>query len=223
LIFAADVLSAGDAVNRAPTVTPTVTSTATATATGTRTPDAATPVSPPVAPPPTIDVGVDLTGIGAELQLVHSYAGAAPARVTIDTTTRVEVEREIRVFESGSISDCAPDRFAARYVPGRRYLVFANEVTPGDNETLALFPIEGDNIVLHDPLLATSLLGELYMTQGTYDRYFSTVERYDAGYGIAAPTVPLATVLRAIAGLRGEPSVAPPDTGSGGMAALRTD
>lgn len=223
LILLADAVRVGDAVNRAPTATVTSTPTTTPTAAGAVTPPATTPVSPPFASPtPPPYPGVDLTGVGAELSVVRAYAGVAPAHLRIDTRARADLEQRLREIEATRLfSNCTPDRFVARYVVGRRYLVFATEPAHGDIETAALYPVEGDNIVLRDPLLRQSYLGELSMVAKTYRQYFSSLPTYEGSYGLAADRVPLASVLRAVAFLRGDPSIAPPDTGSAGLAAGR--
>jgi hypothetical protein len=59
------------------------------------------------------------------------------------------------------------------------------------------------------------------MEPATYDRYFSGIASNEDRTFITAKRIPLATVLRAVAGLRGDPSIAPPETGSAGLAAWR--
>ncbi len=223
LIFIAQASSVGDGLNRAPTATPTNTETATATATGTPWASVPTPVSPPFLPPtPPPYIGPDLTGVGADLVVERVYVGALPAQIRVDEQARIDLEQQVREMETAlGISDCTADRFVARYVPGRRYLVFATQPAPGDIETAAIFPIEGDRLVLHDPLLAQTYLDELLMGAETYRLYFSGIETYEGQYGIAAPDVPLSSVLGAVAFLRGDPSIAPPDTGSAGLASGR--
>jgi hypothetical protein len=77
-------------------------------------------------------------------------------------------------------------------------------------------------VLLDDPELQRSLNGLLLMQPATADRYFSGVERQPQSGFLTAPNVPLDMVLRAVAGLRGDPRIAPPDTGSAGLAAGRT-
>ncbi len=77
--------------------------------------------------------------------------------------------------------------------------------------------------MLHDPLLTTTFLDTLFVTAAIRARFFADVP---AGIGsndafIEADRVPLDDVLRAVASLRGDASIAPPETGSAGLAALR--
>ena len=70
----------GDGVNRAPTLTPTAPAEATATLSPS---EPRTPVSPPYATPsgplvpPTASVPFDVSGYGATLRVIESYAGSA--------------------------------------------------------------------------------------------------------------------------------------------------
>lgn len=57
------------------------------------------------------------------------------------------------------------------------------------------------------------------MDPAIYDRYFSGIATSEYRQVITADRIPLTRVLRAIAGLRGDPSIAPPETGSAGLVA----
>ena len=82
----------------------------------------------------------------------------------------------------------------------------------------------GADVVLDDPAFARAANDHLYMSPETYQRFFAgvpTSSRYPGEVTLAAGRMPLALVLRAIAFLRGDPSIAPPETGSAGLASGR--
>jgi hypothetical protein len=214
LIFIGDVIEAGDGVNREPTLTPVPTAT--------RSPYS-TPVSPPVSRP-TFDIQVDLNGIGELFDVQREIVGHPGAPFALDGEIRRGIEREIRYINAtGGFSDCEIDRGTFRYIPGARYLVFAGQ-PPGVEFTLTLqrLHVVGADVVFDEP---GSSYAPFVVSRELYDAAFRGIASQPYGESpvleITADRVPLTTVLRAVAYIRGDPSIAPPDTGSAGLASGR--
>jgi hypothetical protein len=238
LIVIGDAIDVGDGIKRAPTITPLPTSTPAPTATATPIfgPHgvAPTPVSPPIADPATFapyaPEGFSLTGYGVMLRTVRTVVGSRDdvpeplAILRIDEETRSEIERELRQREGRHFAtDCAPDAFAFRYTSGARYLVFAGNAQLSEHGLFTLFRlrVDGGDVVLNDPGLPGTEITGLDMTAEQYHRFFEGVEatfQSPEFANITAPRVPLASVIRLIADIRGgDVRVAPPDTGSAGL------
>jgi hypothetical protein len=233
-IVLGDAVEVGGAMNRAPTIAPTATPTVTATV------RAGTPVPTPPSPPQgnyprqpaySTPEGFTLAGFGVTIRTVRAYAGTLPepqAPQHIDKEVRASIEREIREFEAGrGIGDCELGRFTFKFEQGARYLVFATDEEP-EFGLLAIFRLRvvGNDVLLHDPLATTYDPGGIYLSAPIYHRFFAGVGAEMVGgdndiVRITAERVPLAAVLRAIAYVRGDPSIAPPDTGSAGLASGR--
>ena len=216
-IFLAEAVSVGDNISRAPTLTPTFTSTATPGSNAARTP-IPTPPSPPDAPfaPPTASTPFDVSGYGATLRVLNSYTGDVAGLVELDWVSRGYVERAAREQDGGLISSCAPGQFSYRYQAGQQYLVFAGEFEQLGLTTFARFQLDGTDVVVHDPDVTY-----FSMTADTWRRFFTSVpyEPFEnsADGNVTADRVPLASVLRAVAYLRNDPRIYPPDTGSAGL------
>ncbi len=226
LIVLGRAVEVGDAANHAPPATPTASRTSTPTATTGRSPG--TPItssSPtPIATMPVIVPSVDLAGIGMTLAVERAYVGGASANIAIDANVRSGIERELRDIEAGilRITDCRLDAFVARYHVGLRYLLFV--AGEPDQYVAGVFIVDGQDVVLDDPELSRAATDRLYMSLDTYQRFFSgvpTASRYAGEVTLATDRVPLFRVLRAVAFLRGDPSIAPPETGSAGLASGR--
>lgn len=223
VVVLGDAIEVGDNINRAPTVTPTPLRTATPSSP----PNAKLPTFPPYATP----VDFSLVGYGVTLLVVHSYASdpQVPSRagtlIGVDRETRANIERALREAEARvGASDCAPDAFAFKFQHGARYLVFAGD----DQREFGLWVIwrmrvVGSDVVLSDPPLTSVDATSLSMTAEQYHRSFEGVDAtLREGFAmITARRVPLASVLRLIAYIRGDASIAPPDTGSAGLASGR--
>ncbi len=229
-IVLGDAVEVGDAVNRAPTIAPTATPTATATVrAGTPVP---TPPSPPQGNHPPFPAystpeGFTLAGLGVRIRTVRAYAGTPPdppALLHIDEELRAAIEREIRGFETGGgTSDCELARFTFKFEQGARYLVFAADEPGFGLLTVFRMKVVGSDVLLHDPLATNYDSGGIYVSAAMYRRFFSGVAAEMAEYDsrtmrITAERVPLVSVLRAVAYVRGDASIAPPDTGSAGLA-----
>jgi hypothetical protein len=73
-------------------------------------------------------------------------------------------------------------------------------------------------------LLNAASQGFLQTEEGTFERYFPGIP-FDGGNGVSYPTsnrVPLAALIAATASLRGDTTITPPDAGSAGLKAGRT-
>ncbi len=218
-IVVANVVSVGDNVNRAAPNTSTFTPTTTSTvAPRTSSP---TPPSPPHAPSPGYTPEpFDLTGFGATLSVVQSYSGETPRQLDVDEISRGEVELAVREREAGVFTDCEPDHFAYHYSLGAQYLVFAAEHPELGLHTIVRYEISGTDLILWGGGAAG-----LTMTANTHARFFAGIP-FEGFTGsttgqITAERVPLASVLRAVTFLRDDASIAPPDTGSAGLASGR--
>jgi hypothetical protein len=218
-VFLGEAIEVGGPTNSAPTVTPTSTPTAFVNS---PTPAAA---SATVAPP-TYAPNVDLRGIGATFRVVADYSGIGTSEFVVDNELRSSIEQQLREAEAGKVylSTCAIDAFVPRYTQGARYLVFTAEHVNGAYFGAAVFRVEGERIVFNDQGLAYANNGFLHMQRATYDRYFAGLPASepvaDAAY-FTDGSVPLRNVLHAVAALRGDASIAPPDTGSAGLKTQR--
>ena len=119
--------------------------------------------------------------------------------------------------DNGSLSSCTPGQFSYRYAAGESYLLFAgDEFEQLGMITLSRYRVEGDELVTRDE----DVYG-LSMERSTYDQYFAGISflSYEGStmVEIAVDRVPLDNVLQAIAGLRGEPVIIPPDAGNAGL------
>jgi hypothetical protein len=222
LIVLGEAIEVGDAVNRAPTATATQTPTATSTPSRGKT--TAKTASPTSTPSPFEPRPFDLTGIGMTLRVERAYVGGASGSIAIDANVRSAVERGLQDIEAGRmyISDCALDAFVPRFSVGVRYLLFI--VNAPEPYTAGVFIVDGQDVVLDDPALVRAGNDQLYLSPETYQRFFAGLpasSRYAGELTLMAGRVPLARVLRAIAFLRGDPSIAPPETGSAGLASGR--
>jgi hypothetical protein len=111
--------------------------------------------------------------------------------------------------------NCQFGEFTVRYEQDRQYLLFFHE-HEGELTAWGSFPVDDGFVVLDDPLHLGADNGVIWTDDAAIlARYFPGV-RAEGGL-IKQPRVPLDTVLRAIAGLRGDPSIAPPETGSAGL------
>jgi hypothetical protein len=216
----AQVVETGGPENAAPTLT--------TTATVTPEPDS-TPASggTPTAVLPGY-TGPDLTGFSATIDIMESLVGPGSGRVRIDDETRRDLEREIRLLEAIDMHPpCPITLLRFRYVEGRNFLVIAEEADGDGLNTLLRWEIDGDDVVLNDPDEHVDHRSPLVVSRETYDRHFAGAEGlfYEGvpqeGYVlIHEERAPLASVLAAIAGVRGV-VITPPDTGSAGLAAGR--
>lgn len=200
-----------------PTYQPPITDTPPATAT--RTPrgvKTATPTEtvPPTWTPVTAPTPELLTGIGATLEIVTLYAGQATSPVAIDAYGRAAYARYLREREAlfpfrSSCEGIHPEA----YQVGARYVVFGLNVNGGFT-TQTRISVEGDDAVFGS--------GGFAMTEGAYHRYFDWLPvTIEDGYArLTVERMPLATLARAISAVR-RGVIAPPDTGSAGLASGR--
>ncbi len=222
LIVLGEAIEVGDGLNRAPTAT--ATQTPTVTSTPRRGTSSATPTSPAATPSTFEPRPFDLTGIGMTLRVERVYVGQVGSTVPVDWTGRSWYEKTLRDEEAGKPyygGTCTLGMFQPRYRAGQRYLLFAQ----GNQEWHASgsFAVDGDAIV-GDSLLGGANNGFVYMSPGTYEKFFRGVQsrsylpdRVD----LTAERIPLSLVMRAVAYLRGDASIAPPETGSAGLASGR--
>lgn len=233
IIVLGDAVDVGDAVNRAPAVAPTSTPTGTPTLhAGT---PAATPPSPPMAtgqpfPRYATPDGFTLAGFGVTLRVINAYTSALPrpqSLLQVDDELRASIEREIRQLETGrGLTDCELGRFSFKFEQDIRYLVFATDDEPGFGLlTIFRLRVVGNEVFVSDPLATTYDPTGLYVSAAIYHRFFEGVAAEVGGENdiarITADRVPLSAVLRAVAYLRHDASIAPPDTGSAGLASGR--
>jgi hypothetical protein len=219
VIVLVEAQTVGDGVNRAPTITSSPTPSATSTVLPSMTPSPALPPPPTPYRPEPGPVDFDLQGIGATFRVRRVIAGTSPEVIEYQWDYRTRLEEEIRRREAGAwsgIESCALGMFTVRYQQGRDYLLFFNEFDGGMN-AWASFPVEDGQVVLDDPLHLQANFGALYMQTDTLARYFPGVQARD-GF-VDQPRVPLDMLLRAVAALRGDPSIAPPDAGNAGLKA----
>lgn len=221
LIVLVEAIEVGDGINHAPTLTASATPTATATPDKSITPSPTMPPAPTPYRPLPSPVDFDLNGIGTTFAVKRVIVGSASPTFEYQWDYRARLESEIRIREAGAwsgVESCPLGAFTVRYEQGRDYLLFfylsLNEYE-GPLSAWASFPVDDGYVVLDDPLHQQGNNGVIYGSPDTLARYFSGV-RAEEGF-IKQPRVPLNTVLRAIAGLRGDPSIAPPETGSAGL------
>lgn len=221
LIVLGEASEVGDATNHAPPATATLSPTATVTPS----PGAPTASSAPrVSPVPFTPRTFDLTGIGMTLTVKRVYAGQARATVRIDAGSRAGIEIALRGEEAGRPyygGTCSLGDFQPRYRQGQQYLVFAKNAP--DWYAAGVFVVDGDAIV-KDALLESANNGFINSSLETYDRFFAGIPAspyVTNSVYLVAERVPLSRVLRAVAFLRGDPSIAPPETGNAGLAASR--
>lgn len=214
VIVLADAIEVGDGVNRAPTPGPSSPPRAAA--------------SPAAHPTPE---HFSLAGIGATLSIVQAYTTDVDISqpLSVDQGQRTGIERELREREAGGglYTTCGLGEFTFRFEQGVRYLVFARDFGNGSGLiTISRLPIDGNDVVLVDPSAPFGSSPLAYPTASLYHRFFEGVlaEVDDArGFAhISAERVPLSAVLRAVAYIRGDASIAPPDTGSAGLASGRS-
>jgi hypothetical protein len=209
----------GDAINRAPTVTPSATPSAPATLLPSVTPPPTVPAS--FEPDPSV-IDFDLRGIGVTFGVRRVIMGTTAPTIEYQWDLRSLLESQIRAAEAGAppaASSCSFGSFIVRYEQGRQYLLFFNEYE-GSMTVWASFPVDDGQVVLDDPRHQQANNGAIYTQDPeTLARYFPGV-RAENGL-IKQPRVPLNVVLRAVAALRGDPSIAPPETGTAGLKGAR--
>jgi hypothetical protein len=212
-IVIARVVRAGSSVNSLPVLTPQPVPTAMIG-------------SPPFAEPPPLaePYTFDLTGYGATLEIERTISGAAPPAVEVGAAARAFMEQEVRQREAyrGSptiFSDCPLEWSAHTWVAGARYLVFLSFSDEGAT-SFARYRLEGDDVVLthHPDTDPRWPMEAVQMTTAMYARFFTNVEGEVAGGSavITADRVPMSAMLGAIADMRGEPSILPPEAGNAG-------
>lgn len=225
-IFLGTAVEVGGSENPAPTLTPTALPTATATQPWWEGPTPSSPqvMMPPIGPVPDID----LAGIDAVLRVDAVYAGDPGTEFTTGQVARSAIERELREWEAragGPVSSCELDAFVPRYEAGRQYLLFVEGIegtTEFDSYVSAVFRVDDADLLSGlDPLLSQAGQGWLSMNSTTYSQYFAglpaeTSSDYDY-VSFDETRVPLSRMLDAVAGLRGETSIVPPDAGSAGL------
>jgi len=212
VIVLADAVAVGDAINHEPTPGPP---------------------SPPRANTSTLvhrDVPFALGGVGATLRIVRAYTIGVDISqpLVVDHRQRTSIEQELRSREAGggASTSCGLGDFTSRFALGVRYLVFARDDGNGTGlYVISRLPIDGNDVVLDDPLAPFGSSPVANVTATLYHRFFEGIRaEVDDTRGFAKITVdrvPLAAVLRAVAFLRGDPSISPPETGSAGLAAGR--
>jgi len=217
LIVLAEAIAVGDNVNRAPTVTASPTPSPTPTLEPSVTPSPASSPRPEPPRPQPGPVDFDLQGIGTTFRVKRVISGAAADLIEHQWEYRALLEAEIRRREAGAwsgIESCALGAFTVRYEAGREYLLFFSEYE-GQLNAWASFPVHDGHVVLDDPLHIQANNGVLYMQEATHRQYFQGVQ-FDEGF-IRQARVPLDMLLRAVAALRGDSTIAPPDAGSAGL------
>jgi hypothetical protein len=196
------------------------------------------PSSSPQQPPGPRYTGpiAELEGIGARLRVESAIVGWLAAEIDVDAAARKDLEQLIRRVESNpqTVLPCPIGPGFKRYAAGERYLLFFQQADGGPHKG-ALYSglrylLDGDRVLITG---SDANLGKymLLVTQAVKDAYFRdlpSIERpwFKGGkaYLIAANSVPLATMVAAIHGLRAggpppsEPgSLSPPDTGDAGI------
>lgn len=225
-----EAISVGDGFNRHPPVPPYVVTevppTPIASVTRERglqleTPTVAAPPSPSKTPSPSFHP--ELIGQSAIAKVVEQARGTARAEVEIDAEARRVYERQLREREAGrTLSSCGL-LGPPLYDVGARYLVVLNAYGGPHLYTARRLPIAGSDVLLGGGN------GSVDMSEATYRRYFSGInaEVYTQDYGdgtsrrlatLKAERVPLVSMM---AMLRAETRIAPPETGSAGLAANR--
>ena len=220
LIVLVQAIEVGDGINHAPTLTASATPTATATPDESITPSPTMPPAPTPYRPVPGPVDFDLTGIGATFVVQRVIVGTTVPTIEYQWDYRASIEDEIRKREAGAwsgVTSCPLGAFTVRYEQGRQYLLFFNEYE-GSMNGWASFPVDDGQVVLDDPLHQQGNNGAIYASPETLARYLPGV-RAEEGF-VKQPRVPLDMALRAVAGLRGDPSIAPPETGTAGLKAL---
>ena len=196
----------------APSATDAPVSTATRTPRGGKT-ATATPTLTQEAqfPPPT---PVSLAGLGATLQVVTLYAGDVSSPIAIDASGRQSFGKYLREQEAliPNNSSCAGGR-PVTYAQGTRYVVFGRG-GGHDFATDMRLDVDGDEALIS--------AGQIVVREGLYHRYFEGLSaQFQHGYASLDPgRVPLETLGGAVAGIRSS-VIAPPDTGSAGLASGR--
>ena len=224
LVLIVHVDSVGGPENTAPTLTPTVTPPpfGTPTAIPRRSvtifrPTATHTPTPGYTPPPL----PSLQGRGANVTVLRVLDGSAPPAFALDTAERERYQQDLRREEAGVRTPCPP--FAPAYFEaGSDYLLLARQNEEGIR-TARRFLIAGDNVVMNDPG-AGEHRQTLYVTGDTYRTFLSAYPAEVVGAGvnesatITAPRVALADMLAMIDGIRTGTTIAPPNTGSAGLA-----
>jgi hypothetical protein len=223
-----EAVRVGTAENRAPTVAPTSTPSASATATERSSITATPSVSPSPSPTPfetAEPYHFDLTGHGATLRVIRMYAGDLPKLFEDGVEARAWMEQEIRHREAYRgppiiFSDCPIEWSTHQWQAGAQYLIFTrrSELFSG---VMLRYRVEDGDLVLvgygrDDPRWYMEAIG---MQEPVYRRFFGGVPAdIENGYAILTATrLPAAMLLRAVAGLRGDPSIIPPETGNAGI------
>jgi hypothetical protein len=197
------VASVQGSVNPAPTVTPKA-------------------VSPPVSTTPgSIIDGMpddfDLSGYGARLVVERVHAGSLPAEFDVDSIRRAQLEERVRIYEGGGGSNCPVSDPRVRYLEDGLYLAFL-DVTDSGVETVARFMMNGSAIVVGSELGSEST--PLYLTPEHAEAFFPRAPfvKFE-GQSLGQMTGPVATdlLLGAIASLRGDTTIRPPDAGNAGL------
>ncbi len=199
--------------NSAPTVTPEVSS-----------PPVATAPPDPTSADPFVDgmpPDFSLEGYGATLRVEREITTGLPSSFRVDEVEREQLEQTVRTYEAGKGSNCPVSDPRTRYYVGVRYLVFLRMPASGPS-TLARFELEGGNLLVAPetfgiggeatPLYASALNAARFFPSAP----FTAFEGQAIGQ-VTAQSVPLDSMLRAVAVLRDDPSIAPPDTGSAGL------
>jgi hypothetical protein len=239
-IIVGEAVAVGDEVNRAPTLTPT--STPTIPPTSTPTPifplstmaetQAASPASPPAQGVPRTPPGFSLQGYGVVIHAEHIYGGSADilderGNVEIDSDVRASIERDLRQLESGRglIGTCSVGAFVPKFDLGERYLIIADDFGDPNIRLQAGYRLrlDGDYAILNDPSYAR--FGNQFPIELTAEQYHRRFEgtsadvRDDANWAeITADRVPLSSVLQLASEVAGRALIAPPETGSAGLA-----
>lgn len=159
--------------------------------------------------PPVTSYDVDLTGIGAELQVIQAV-GTVPVKLDVDTETRARVEETLRRIEANphTILPCHPEFGVQRYEEGKTYLLFLNRDDAGGWYTFLQWEIDGADLLTGGSTYEGGWLA-LAVTKPVLDAYFqglaaSTHDPQDpnALWVIDQQRVPRDAVLAAVLGLR---------------------
>lgn len=166
----------------------------------------------------------DAVNDDGQFQVVESFIGDPGTALDVGAGSRVADPALSATQSSPMVTNCAGS-FAPRYIAGRRYLLFVDYIDTGFPLVRIVLPVDGIEVITGDPLLTSSNNGTLYMGVGLYQAFFEGFAQKTYGDEIVyldAGRVPLSIVIAAISSLRPTMTIVPPETGTAGLAAGRT-
>ena len=175
-------------------------------------------------PVPTTDPALwyagELTGLSAHAVVLELIGGDAFAEIDIDMETRRSYERSIRLREASHGAPVGCGFVPLTYEPAKRYVVVLERYVTPSLATVRRFPIVGSDVLFAE--------NDLILSESAYRRYFPNVPADLRDWGdnsgrrlatVAADRLPLSEFMAMLKAMR--TAIAPPDTGSAGLAANR--